>query len=200
MNTANLRAASLLGRRRLDALLHGCVRAFACITLLVLLAVTLWLPASSLAASFAEPGELGVSSAAQANKAGYPENDSSPVGLVQRAVGVYSVNNNNYHYCITPGAEFGEWCRLVQWTASSPFHSRTGAICLDRIRHRGEGMPHSSGILSPANRRGDLVSQHRKADASYLELPNGGISISSDYRAGLKIPNHLHRLNFGLQT
>jgi len=184
---------------RVDCLLAGCVRASSCDALLVLLAVTLWLPASSLAASFAEPGKLGVSSADQADQVGYPENDSSPVGLVQRAAGVCSVNNNNYHYCITPGAEFGEWCRLVQWTASSPFHSRTGAICLDRISHRGEGMPHSSGILSPANRRGELVSQHRKADASYLDLPNGGISTSSDYRAGLKIPNHLYRLNFGLQ-
>ncbi len=191
MGTANI---------RVDGLLAGCVRASVCIAFLVLLAVTLWLPASSLAASFAGPGELGVSSADQANKAGYPENDSSPVGLVQGAVGVYSVNNNNYHYCITPGAEFGEWCRLVQWTASSPFHSRTGAICLDRISHQGEGMPHSLGILSLTNRRGDLVSQHRKDDASCLELPNGGISTSSGYRAGLKISNHLHRLNFGLQA
>ena len=81
MGTANI---------RVDGLLAGCVRASVCIAFLVLLAVTLWLPASSLAASFAGPGELGVSSADQANKAGYPENDSSPVGLVQGAVGVYS--------------------------------------------------------------------------------------------------------------
>ena len=153
MGTANI---------RVDGLLAGCVRASVCIAFLVLLAVTLWLPASSLAASFAGPGELGVSSADQANKAGYPENDSSPVGLVQGAVGVYSVNYiNNINYCITPGADFGEWCRLVQWTVCSPFHSRTGAICLDRISHRGEGIPSYFGILSPWKKMGAFVSQRR---------------------------------------
>ena len=184
---------------RVDCLLAGCVRASVCIALLVLLAVTLWLPASSLAASFAEPGELGVSSADQANKAGYPENDSSPVGLVQGAVGVYSVNNNNYHYCITPGAEFGEWCRLVQWTASSPFHSRTGAICLDRISNRGEGIPSYFGILSPWKKMGAFVSQHRNVDASHLDLSSGGILVVPRCREGLGFPNHLLTLNFGLK-
>ena len=179
---------------RVDCLLAGCVRASVCIAFLVLLAITLWLPASSLAASFAEPGELGVSSADQANKAGYPENDSSPVGLVQGAVGVYSVNNNNYHYCITPGAEFGEWCRLVQWTASSPFHSRTGAICLDRISYRGEEMPGVPGILSPAHRLGDLLSERRNDDVPRLEF-----RISPDFRGELSVLDRGYGLTFGLQ-
>ena len=185
---------------RVEGLLAGCVRASACFVLLVLLAVTLWLPTTSLAADCAGPGKFGVNSADQANKVGYPENDSSPVGLVQRAVGVYSVNYvNNINYCITPGADFGEWCRLVQWTVCSPFHSRTGAICLDRISNRGEGIPSYFGILSPWKKMGAFVSQHRNVDVSHLDLSSGGILIVPRCRAGLGFPNHLLTLNFGLK-
>ena len=179
--------------------LAGCVRASACVVLLVLMAVSLWLPTTTLAADYVGPGKLGVSSADQANKVGYPENDSSPIGLVQGAVGVFSVNYIHNNYCITPGADFGAWCRLVQWTASSPFHSRTGAICLDRISHRGEGMPSYSGILSPWKRMGAFVSQHRNVDASHLDLSSGGILIVPACRAGWGIPDHLLTLNPGLK-
>lgn len=187
MNTANLRAVSLLGRRRLDALLHGCVRAFACVVLLVFLAVTLWLPTIS-----SNTGEGGVTGADEAGRVECSDKVPSQAGLVQGAVGVCSVNNHNY--CIAPEAEFGEWCRLVQWTASSRLNSRTGAICLDRISYRGEEMPGVPGILSPAHRLGDLLSERRNDDVSRLEF-----RISPDFRGELSVLDRGYGLTFGLQ-
>ena len=192
MNTANFRAASLLDRRRLEALLHGCVRAFACAVLLVFLAVTLWLPTIS-----ANAGGGGVASVDEAGRVECSNKVPSQAGLVQGAVGVCSVNNHNY--CIAPEAEFGEWCRLVQWTASSPLNSRTGAICLDRSSYRGEEMPGIPGILSLAKRPGGSLSARQNDDATCLESVCSGFRISPDYRGELSVLNHGYGLTFGLQ-
>ena len=176
-----------MGMQRFEALLHGCNRAFACAVLFVFLAVTLWLPAIS-----ANVEKGGVTCADEAGRVEFFDNVPSQAGLVQGAVGVCSVNNHNY--CIASEAEFGEWCRLVQWTASSPLNSRTGAICLDRISYRGEEMPGVPGILSPAHRLGDLLSERRNDDVSRLEF-----RISPDFRGELSVLDRGYGLTFGLQ-
>ena len=113
MNTANPRTAPLVGRQRLEALLNGCNRAFACAVLFVFLAVTLWLPAIS-----ANEEKAGVTWADGTGRVEFFDKVPSQAGLVQGAVGVCSVNNHNY--CITSETDSGEWCRLVQWTFSCP--------------------------------------------------------------------------------
>ena len=170
MNTANPRTDSLMGRQRFEALLHGCNRAFACAVLFVFLAVTLWLPTIS---SNVEKG--GVTCADEAGRVEFFDNVPSQAGLVQGAVGVCSVNNHNY--CITSEADFGEWCRLVQWTFSSRFQSRTGAICLNLILCRGKEMPSIAGSLPSSNISGGVLSHDRKDNLSSREsvfaMPRG---------------------------
>ena len=156
---ATMRAPYLLDHRCLEALLSGGVRASAYVVLLVLLTVTLWLPTAS-----ADAGESGTANADEAERVENSKIILGQDGAAQGGVGVCSVNNHNY--CITPEADFREWRRLVQWTASSRFHSRTGAICLNLVSRQGEEMPSITGILSPSYKRGGVSSQYRKDDVS----------------------------------
>ena len=171
MNTANPRTAPLVGRQRLEALLHGCNRAFACAVLFVFLTVTLWLPTVS-----ADVETDGVTCADEAGRVEFSGKLPSQAGLVQGAVGVCSVNNHNY--CITSETDSGERCRLVQWTSSSRFQSRTGAICLNLILRRGKEMPSIAGSLPFSNILGG-ISSHVRDDISSREsvfvMPRGSL-------------------------
>lgn len=149
-DTANMRAPYLLDHRCLEALLSGGIRASAYVVLLVLLAVTLWLPTAS-----ADAGDTGPANADETGRVEYSEIIPGQNGSVQGGVGVCSVNNHNY--CITPEADFREWCRLVQWTASSRFQSRTGAICLNLVSRQGDEMSLIAGVFSPSHKFGRIV-------------------------------------------
>ena len=160
-----------MGRQRIEALLRGCNRAFALVVLFVFLAVTLWLPAIS-----ANEEKAGVTWADGTGRVEFFDKVPSQAGLVQGTVGVCSVYNHNY--CITSEADFGEWCRLVQWTSSSRFQSRTGAICLNLILRRGKEMPSIAGSLPFSNILGG-ISSHVRDDISSREsvfvMPRGSL-------------------------
>ena len=65
---------------------------------------------------------------------------------------------------------------------------------MDRISYRGEEMPGVPGILFPAHRLGDLLSERRNDDVPRLEF-----RISPDFRGELSVLDRGYGLTFGLQ-
>ena len=187
MNTANPRTTSFVGRQRIEALLRGCNRAFALVVLFVFLAVTLWLPAIS-----ANEEKVGVTWVDGTGRVEFFDKVPSQAGLVQGTVGVCSVYNHNY--CITSEADFGEWCRLVQWTSSSRFQSRTGAICLNLILRRGKEMPSIAGSLPFSNMLGGVFSQDRddiSSRESVFAMPRGSLGERETLTGRVFVPRTL---------